>query len=76
MVIKLVTEGLATPRLSVQHATIHAWASLVEAKATAVVMPTLSVAIQFILATTTPEIRLQPRIRTAALGCGFLVIEK
>jgi hypothetical protein len=76
MVIKLLTEAFTVPRLSVQHAAIHAWASLVEAKADAVVLATLSLAFQFILATSTPEIRVQPRLRTAALGCAFLVIEK
>lgn len=76
MVIKVLSEALAVPRISVQHAALHAWASLIEAKADSIVLPTLGPALQFVLSTTTPEIRAQPRLRTAALGCAFLAIER
>jgi hypothetical protein len=76
MVIKLVTDAFTVPRLSVQHAAVHAWTCLVEAKADSVVLPTMATALQYILASTTPEIRLQTRIRVAAIGAAFLAIEK
>jgi len=76
MVVKMISEAVTVPRLSVQHAALHAWTSLLEAKADSVVLPTLAPVLQLILTMSTPEIRLQPRLRTAALGAAFVAIER